>query len=149
MRRWLAPILVAGSLGALAPFAGTGCGSSATGVGVCKQIEDARCQAAANCSQIALSPPYYTSGSGTDACIRFYDTACLHGLAVATPSQTQVDACVSAIQKPKACAVVIAPWTSPACTWLVPPDSGSPVVDAGDGGDASNAADSESDAGGE
>jgi hypothetical protein len=165
MHRWLVPLVVAGTTASLAPlFAGStaGCGTSANGVGACKQIEDARCQAAANCSQIQLSPPYSTNGSATDACIRFYDTACLHGLAVATPSQTQINACVQSIQaatasagavKDGGCNVVETPWQyAPSCAWLIPPDSGAPAADAGDAGDASDAgstADSESDGSGE
>jgi hypothetical protein len=72
---------------------------------------------------MTLEPPYSTSGSDTDACIRFYDTACLHGLEVNDPGPTAVSQCVAAINR--ACTVVAQPQTDPACAWLAPPASSS------------------------
>jgi hypothetical protein len=138
MRRWFVPLALAI---ALAPLGAAGCGSSANGVGTCKQIEDARCNRAPSCPDIQLMPPYYTSGSAVDACIRFYDTACLNGLAVANPSSAEVTQCLKAIQT-GTCKVVEDPWdNSSACAWLIPPNTPEASVEAGDaeGGDAADA----------
>ena len=92
---------------------------------------------------IPSTPPYFTSGSSVDACIQYYDVACLHGLEVADPGPTVVQACIHAIQT-KGCDVVATPQGDPACAWLVPP-AGSPdasdssvetSADAGEGGEA-------------
>jgi hypothetical protein len=96
-----------------------GCSTDAVGVDVCKQIEEARCREAPACG-IPLEPPYHTAGDDVGACIRYYDVACLHGLALASdPGTTAVNACVAAIQN-DGCAVVAAPESDPACAWLVP-----------------------------
>src|ERR1700683_4856475 len=110
---------------ALALLAAAGCGTSANGVGQCKQIEEARCAyAATHCQSgpnpIQLTPPYYTSGSAQQACDRYYDTACLNGLANTPPSgQTSVNDCIQAIQS--SCALTETPWNDPRCAWLIPP----------------------------
>jgi hypothetical protein len=104
-----------------------GCGSSAVGVDACKSVEDARCRAASACG-VLLQPPYSTTGSDVDECIRFYDVACLHGLAGGSdPGPTGVNACVAAITShpcdkggPN---LVESPQSSPACAWLVPPNT--------------------------
>jgi hypothetical protein len=136
-------LLLALRLGlALAAAAAAGaCNGSAVGVDACKSIEEARCRQVPNCPNVQVSPPvYYTSGSATDACIRYYDVACAHGLAVGVdPGTSAVNACVSAIEN-DGCDVVAAPETDPACAWLEPPDSG-----AGDARDASDAAEAASD----
>jgi hypothetical protein len=119
------------------------CSSGAVGVDACKQVEHARCQAAAACG-VSLEPPYHTAGSDVDACIRFYDVACLHGLVSGSdPGPAAVSACVAAISghpctsgKPN---LVLSPEQDPACTWLVPPVT-TPAADASEaaaeGGDA-------------
>lgn len=162
MRRWLAPLIAAACVAEIAALAATGCGSSAVGVGACKQIEEARCRAAAACPEIPLTPPNYDTGSAVDACIRFYDTACLHGLAVSGYSQAQVSACVAEINastasaaaiKDAGCNFVLDPWAPPsACSWLVPPDSGTPetstaTTDGGDAGDTGTTSDADADGG--
>jgi hypothetical protein len=114
------------------------CGSDGTGVDACKHIEEARCKRASSCG-IAIAPPYSTSGSPADACIRFYDVACLHGLEAPLPMKSaQVDACVIAIGSSKSsCTIVVSPETNPACAWLLPPST----ADASDGtGDAATEA---------
>jgi hypothetical protein len=133
------PVLFALALG-LAPIAGA-CGSNGVGISACKTIEQARCQQVPNCPNVEVSPPlYYTSGSAVDACIQYYDTACLHGLAnPVTPSSLEVSACVSAINA--SCEVVAAPQASPACSWLIPPQD-EDAGDAGTDGDGSDGADS-------
>lgn len=136
MRSWVVPLALAV---ALVPVLSGGCGSDASGVGSCKQIEEARCHAAASCKDIQLTPPYYSSGSAVDACVRFYDVACLHGMTASAPSPAAVSDCVKAIQT-KGCAVVAAPWTDTSCAWLLPPEAGTEAeasTEAGEGGDAS------------
>jgi hypothetical protein len=120
-----------------------GCGSDAVDVDGCKQIEEARCRKAPACG-IPLEPPYFTSGTDVDSCIRGYDIACLHGLAVSDPGPSAVSACVAAIradtnQKDGGCKVVMEPQTdTAACGWLVPPSSANP--DASDAPSSSQAA---------
>ena len=115
------------------------CGSDATGVDTCKRIEEARCRRAPGC-RIQLEPPYFTSGNAVDACIRFYDTACLHGLEASDPGPVVVSACVDAISNPAtACSVVASPQTDPKCAWLVPSSTPSDASDAvGNATDAAN-----------
>jgi len=127
-------LAVAGAVG--------GCNGNAVGVDACKSIEEARCRQVPNCPNVQVSPPIdYTSGSATDACIRYYDVACAHGLAVGVdPGTSAVNACVTAIEN-DGCGVVAAPESDPACSWLEPPDSGA------DGGDASETGEAGSDAG--
>jgi hypothetical protein len=128
--------------GALAPA--LACGTDAVGVDACKQVEAARCRAATACG-VALEPPYTTSGTDVDECIRFYDVACLHGLASGSdPGAAAVNACVAAINGHPCNAggpnLVTAPESDPACAWLIPPASAPPVdaateasSEAGDG----------------
>jgi hypothetical protein len=141
MRRWFGTLAVAI---ALALLAAAGCGNGANGVASCKQIEEARCAyAAANCQSgdaaIQLTPPYTTNGSAQQACDRYYDTACLNGLANNPPNgNTSVTDCVAAIQKGP-CAVAETPWNYPACAWLIPPNTPEASTDAdAEGGDASD-----------
>jgi hypothetical protein len=114
------------------------CSTDAVGVDACRQIEAARCQQAPACD-IPLEPPYHTAGDDVGACIRFYNVACLHGLALASdPGAKAVDACVDAIEH-NGCSVVSAPESDPACAWLVP---ATPADDA-----AADAEDASSDGG--
>ncbi len=124
--------LVALALLVAGPVVIYGCGTDAVDVDGCRQIEEARCRQAPGCG-IALETPNFTSGTDVDACIRYYDDACLHGLAVSDPGPTAVNACVAAIQadtKAKdGCSVVRAPQTDVvACGWLQPAAS----AEAGD-----------------
>jgi hypothetical protein len=147
MRPWLVVPVV---LVALAPLGAGGCGTDAYGIGECKQIEEARCRAAAKCPEIPLGNVYHASGTDVDACIRFYDIACLHGLEVPDPGAPSVSACVQAIQGldggGASCTVVEQPWTTKACAWLSPsniPEASTPEAspDATDGAtDASDGA---------
>jgi hypothetical protein len=106
---------------------GSSCGTNAIDFDGCRQIEEARCRQAPGCA-IALTEPNFTSETDVDACVRFYDDACLHGLAVSDPGPAAVSACVAAIEadtKAKdGCSVVKTPQTDvAACGWLVPPPS--------------------------
>jgi hypothetical protein len=131
------PALLAIALGLAATAAA--CGTSAQGVDACKSIEEARCRQAPSCN-VQISPPlYYTSGSDADACIRYYDTACLHGLVIGSdPGTTRVNACVAAINSGN-CDYVVSPEHAPDCAWLQPPDAGD---DAGDDTSAADGDDS-------
>ena len=112
------------------------CGSDATGIDECRQIETARCQAAPACPSINLGTPPHV-GSDVDGCINFYNDACLHGLEVADPGAPAIAACIKAIQsKPTDCFTIAFPQTNAACSWLVAPVTpvdASAVVDADDG----------------
>lgn len=153
MRPWLVlPV----ALAALAPLGAGGCGTDAYGVGECKQIEEARCRAAAKCPDIPLGNVNHASGTDVDACIRFYDVACLHGLEVPDPGAPKVNACVQAIQGldggGASCSIVEQPWLAKDCAWLAPsnipeastpeatPDAGD-AAEAGDGNPTSEAGD--------
>jgi hypothetical protein len=96
--RDLAALAVAGALAALVPaVAAPGCGTDAVGIDACRQIETARCEAAAACG--------YTEAQ-VKTCIEFYRDQCLHGLENTTrePSTAEIDACVAAVKQVRACA---------------------------------------------
>lgn len=118
---------------------GAACGSSAVGVDACKSIEEARCNQLPNCPNVTVSPPiWYTTGTAVQACVRYYDTACAHGLSIGTtPATYQVNDCVNAIAT--SCAVVAEPWSDPSCTWLVPPAAVEAGEEAGDADAAEDA----------
>jgi hypothetical protein len=117
------------------------CSSSAVGVDACRQLEDARCANAPRC-KINLSDPPHRGGPVTDvaSCQRFYSIECLHGLTTTvSPSTTEVQACLSAINN-GSCDIVMNPQIADAsCGWLnaVAPAT----VDAGVDVDAADAAD--------
>ena len=69
------------------------CGTDATGVAECREVEQARCNAAVSCGF-----PDYTE------CRRYYRDHCLHGLALGSVNSVQVDACVAVIQAAGRCA---------------------------------------------
>jgi hypothetical protein len=136
-RAALVAVAVAGIVGIFAA-----CGTSAVGVQQCRQIEDARCQRASACG-INLQTPVEV-GNDVDACIRFYNDQCLHGLVTQTvPTSSDVSSCIQAINAD--CAYVLVPQSSAACSWLNPVvevDAGEDAGDASDdGGDASDAND--------
>jgi hypothetical protein len=140
MRSW--PVLLVLAL-AGAPVVTAGCGTDAHGVQTCQQIEEARCRAADadKCQSIESPPPYYSNGSPVDACIRFYDVACLHGLAVNGPLPQQVTDCVAAINSGK-CSIVENPTTDSRCSWLSPtPVEAGAEAEAGEAGDSGDAGD--------
>lgn len=77
-----------------------GCQSDAVGIEDCRDIEEARCEAAAHCGdQLPVGD--------VEACKRFYRDQCLHGLAVENdPSSGAVKTCVAAIVSAGQCAQV-------------------------------------------
>lgn len=119
-------------LAATIPF--TACGTDPVGVESCRKIEHARCENARACGIDLAKPTHRDDTPELDvvACERFYDDACLHGLAAPTdPGSVAVQACVDAINNGD-CSVVKNPETHPACAFLVPPAA--PATDAGDDG---------------
>ncbi len=141
-----APLVATLALLAVAVVVAGGCSSGAIDVAGCKQIEEARCRQAPAC-QIPIEPPYFTTDGDVDACIRYYDVACLHGLVSGAPASSALDACVAAIQNDTLakddCAIVKEPQSDTAdCGWLLP--AVAPVLDASD--DATDAAEDAADA---
>lgn len=72
----------------------SGCGTSAVGVGECRDIEQARCRAGKSCGLI----------DDVEACERYYRDHCLHGLAVKPPGGGSVSECVRVIEAAGQCA---------------------------------------------
>ncbi len=110
------------------------CGTDPVGVESCRKIEHARCENAPACG-IDLSAPKHRGDSpelAVVACKRFYDDACLHGLAAPNdPGSVAVQACIDAIDTSD-CSVVKNPEIHPACAFLIPPAQA--PADAGDDG---------------
>ncbi|WP_437603517.1 hypothetical protein [Sorangium sp. So ce590] len=111
-RRSSATWAVAGVLGLGAVTLATqSCGNDAVGVDACRQIEAARCEAAAAC-------PEWVGSADADervkTCVEFYWDQCLHGIendgtggdnrAAAEPTDGQVKACVDAVGAARKCA---------------------------------------------
>ena len=94
MRRLLRVALV-GLFPAL-PFA---CSTDAVGVEECREIEQARCEAARSCD-LGID-----SDADFETCERFARDNCLHGLAVKdVPKSSELDRCVGVLEKAGACA---------------------------------------------
>jgi hypothetical protein len=90
-----ATLFVASAFSAFALVASPGCGTSAVGVGDCREIEEARCEAGPACGII----------TDVDECKRYYRDHCLHGLATTAPPQrADVDLCVAQIRQAGECA---------------------------------------------
>lgn len=140
-------------LGAAGLVAAAACGTSAVDVQACKDIEDARCVAAADAPicGIDLSTPPHNDKNDATACIRFYETQCLHGLATTVaPGTSAVSTCVAAIKaggeaarggNDAGCAIVKAPQNDPACSFLTPPAQVDAGTDSGTDSGADAAAD--------
>jgi hypothetical protein len=152
----VAPFAALLAIGAAIAAVVVACGTDAVGVDACRQIEEARCNQAPNCSAISLAEPLHPGGSAADvsACIRFYDDACQHGLANGVaPGQPAVTACVAAINAEATdggggCVIVLHPEEAGACAWLIPPvDVVDAAVDADAGDDGSDDADTGDDGG--
>lgn len=124
-------VLAAAALGMAAAFA---CGGDPVGIETCRAIEKARCENAKSCG-IDLSKPVHRGDSPSEdvgACKRYYDDACLHGIATSVdPGAVATKACVDVINDPNtSCTVVKNPETHPACAFLTPPAAPAPVPDA-------------------
>jgi hypothetical protein len=124
-RRGLVVALVAAAIVGVASAGSVACSTSPVGVDACKRIEQVRCESAQACG-ITLETPVHqgdTPEQNVAACVRFYDDACLHGIAApAEPASQDVDACINAIVT-GSCDVVVKPQSSPACAFLVPPSA--------------------------
>jgi hypothetical protein len=163
-----AAFLVAAALAAGVPlgFAIVSCSTGAVGVQACRDIETARCQAAAACG---------FSADQVSSCTLFYRDQCLDGIQNTTdnpPSTAEIQSCIAAVEASEACAQAGVPsmvtcgaaplvdageddaytpcsiiLTSAdqleACSWVtLPPDAGTPTVTCGDAGEDGDAADS-------
>ncbi|AUX43053.1 uncharacterized protein SOCE26_044930 [Sorangium cellulosum] len=109
VRRSSASWAAAGLLGlGVASLAAQGCGTDAVGVEACRQIEQARCEAAAACG---------FDEAQVKTCSEFYWDQCLHGIQHAVdydeentsqpaedPASVDVDECVAAVQATRDCA---------------------------------------------
>jgi hypothetical protein len=73
---------------------GAGCGTDAKAVDECRDIEQARCEAAKPCGLV----------EDVDECQRFYRDHCLHGMVVASPGKSQIERCVATIKRAGVCA---------------------------------------------
>ena len=98
------------------------CGTDPIGIDECRQIEKARCESAPACNISLSLLKHADSTPATDVgtCERYYNDACLHGLALtADPGAPVVNACVNAIITGD-CGIVENPQNYPACAFLVP-----------------------------
>ncbi len=71
-----------------------GCGTDATGVDECRDIETARCEAGEHCGIV----------DDVEGCKRFYRDQCLHGLTHSRPGAPQLTACTETIRQAGQCA---------------------------------------------
>jgi hypothetical protein len=69
------------------------CGTDAVGVSECREVEEARCDAAVSCGY-----------GDVQECRRFYRDHCLHGVALEQVDNVQVDQCVAQLQNAGQCA---------------------------------------------
>lgn len=130
-RRLAVVASVATALGAVI-LAAPACGTDPVGVDECRKIEKARCESAQACGINLSELKHADSTSATDvgACERYYDDACLHGLALSKdPGTVVVDACVNAIISGD-CGIVQNPQNYPACAFLVPVTDAAADADA-------------------
>jgi hypothetical protein len=70
-----------------------GCGTDAEGTAECRAFERVRCQAAAACGY-----------PDVDECIRFQRDQCLHGVALESISDAQLDVCTEDVARAGRCA---------------------------------------------
>ncbi len=86
-----------------------GCNTGAVGVSECREIERARCRAAAACGTV----------EDAEECQRFYRDHCLHGIAAPeVPTESAGRACVTAIEEAGQCAEEDPTMSRQACTDL-------------------------------
>lgn len=133
--------LIALLLGTMSMVASQGCTSKAVGIGACRDVENARCEASVPCGRVELD--------GVEECQRFYYDQCLHGIqGPEVPTNEELDQCVDMInqagedalkalveeelaetdeekaaaqeERLKACLVVALPWRTETCAFLQP-----------------------------
>ncbi|WP_050432695.1 hypothetical protein [Chondromyces crocatus] len=160
MRSRFRDLAVLAALGALSAFGAVlspGCGTDAVGVDACRQIEDARCQAASVCGY---------DEAQVKTCREFYRDQCLRGIQNAEhgePAESEVEGCIAAVEAVRDCAaagtptvgecsgVVLAPTADgsvppcliiteqvhrlQACAFVATPPSGGSGGNGGSGGD--------------
>lgn len=128
-------------LGVVCTVASQGCTSKAVGIGACRDVENARCEASVPCGRVEVD--------GVEECKRFYYDQCLHGIqGPETPTNEELDQCVDMINEAgqealeallreelaetdeekqaaqedrlKACLVVGLPWRTENCAFILP-----------------------------
>lgn len=99
----------------------TACGTDAAGVSECREIEQARCDAASACGFPNVAE-----------CRLFYRDHCLHGLPSSSATATDADACVGQLLAAGQCAAALGDATAPsACDPVLETDgSAASVCDA-------------------
>ncbi|MEZ4232648.1 MAG: hypothetical protein R3B89_25960 [Polyangiaceae bacterium] len=159
-RHWRTAVaFLLSSAASFTAFATGGCSTDAVGITTCREIEDTRCEAAAQCG--------IEGAEDVDACKRFYRDHCLHGLGLeGEPRGSDVRRCKAVISGAGECAkqgvtdpaqcaalqgqqlastiqtvcdVVLQPEDTTACRFLVPdeedlPDGGSAGAGGSSGG---------------
>lgn len=96
----------------------SGCGTDAVGTSECREIESARCVAAAACGFPDVAE-----------CERYYRAHCLHGVPLAAVSSVDVGTCVRDIERAGRCASGQGPNTAPsACAEAVAVIGGAPSI---------------------
>lgn len=123
---------------------GPGCGVEPVAADGCRQIEEARCEAAPRCPNLKVSD--------VDACKRFYRDQCLHGLARPDdPGGPSIERCVQAIRVASTCSaannacvatsapavpcdVIEHPELAVDCAFLIPPAQATASPTLVDGG---------------
>jgi hypothetical protein len=156
MTRLLASLALPSALGVALLGA---CGTDASGIDACRQIETARCTQAPACvgqpvpmscnngqNPLDLAVPVHRD-SDVSSCIRYYQDACLHGLnGGRVPSPGDLQSCINAINAAPGnddCQTVVCPEQNAACSFLLPTppvDAGVDAADAADGNDGADAA---------
>lgn len=120
-RRSVTPVVVGVAL--------LGCSTKAVGINECRDVEKARCEASVPCGIV--------DEDEVEACQRFYDDHCLHGMTgKEEPSADEHRACLELIEDAgnmardslgmggtgeadeTACRIVAAPWKEPECAYL-------------------------------
>ena len=96
-----------------------GCGTDAQGISDCRNIEQERCAAAANCS----APGGGRVVDDVGSCQRFYRDQCLHGTTTSSPGAPKVEDCVSAIRAAGECAAATAETQDSLCLNGLTPDN--------------------------
>lgn len=95
-----------------------GCGTDAVGTTECREIEQARCVAAAACGFPDVAE-----------CERYYRAHCLHGVPLSAVSSVEVDGCVRDIERAGRCASGQGPNTAPsACAEAVSIVGAAPAI---------------------
>jgi hypothetical protein len=87
-------VAAASALAGFGLVSSPGCGTDAKGIEDCREIERARCSAAAACGIV----------TDVESCQRFYRDHCLHGMVTLAPSPNAIEECVATLTSAGSCA---------------------------------------------